>query len=382
MTAGMRHLRLAALALLAAGACAKIEETTRDAQVDLFSSDSTPVPSDGPTPLAVDFAVENCPSFDPVLLTCSGKVPLAVRFVPLATSTVTKYLWDFGDGSTFGAEAAPSHVYGTPGAYTVRIIATGVGGGVVTMAHAGFIVAKPGAVGDPCESSAQCQPGISCLCPARAACSSGPAHGMCASECILGLCDDGQVCAKLLTAPPPPDAAEPWQTSLCLPGCATGADCPAGLNCRTLPPGPAGSAWVRGCFADVPRDVGDPCTDASGNRRDDLCASGMCADLGAQGLCTMNCQVESCPPGSDCALLGDGRKLCLRPCTGGFTCAQDALLTCVVPGPGALGYLRSGPDNTGGASSYCAPNPCVSDDACLPTGSCIAETGGGHCVRR
>jgi PKD repeat protein len=373
---------LAALAALAVGACGKIEEPTLDAQVDLVSSDSPPTPSDGPAPLAVDFAVENCPAFDAIAMTCTGKVPLTVRFVPLVTATVTKYLWDFGDGSASSSEAAPSHIYSNPRVYTVKLIATGVGGGVVTMAHAGFIVARPNNFGEPCESSAQCQPEISCLCPARAACSTGPARGMCASECILGLCNDGQVCAGLLTATPPPEAAEPWQTSLCLPGCATDADCAGGLRCRTLPPGPAGSAWVRGCFADAPRDVGDPCTDASGNHRDDLCASGLCADLGAQGLCTMNCQVASCPPGSDCALLGDGRKLCLRPCTGGFTCDRDALLTCVVPGPGALGYQRSGTDNTNAASSYCAPKPCVSDDVCLPTGSCIAETGGGHCVRR
>ncbi len=375
---------LAALAALAVGACGKIEEPTHDAQVDLVSSDSPPTPSDGPAPLAVDFAVENCPAFDAIAMTCTGKVPLAVRFAPLATTTVTKYLWDFGDGSASSSEAAPSHVYSKPRVYTVKIIATGVGGEIVTRAHVGFIVAQANIIGGPCDASEQCDQGLFCLCPASAACSTGPARGMCASECPSpsGLCDDGQVCAGLLTVTQPPEAPEPWQTSLCLPGCATDADCAGGLRCRTLPPGPKGSAWVRGCFADAPRDVGDPCTDASGNQRDDLCASGMCADLGAQGMCSLDCEVASCPPGSDCAVLGDGRKLCLRPCTGGFTCAQDALLTCVVPGPGALGYQRSGTDNSNAASSYCAPNPCVSDDACLPTGSCIAETGGGHCVKR
>jgi len=367
-------------AVLAVAACNKGETTVGDGGPDLVSRDSTQAPGDAPIPLAVDFAVENCPAFDPVEITCTGTVPLAVRFVPLATTTVTKYLWDFGDGSS-GLEVAPYHVYANPGEFTVRIVATGAGGGVVTKAHIGFIVAKTNALGQPCDASQQCDDGLFCLCPSTAPCSSGPSRGVCASACPSGLCDSGQICAGLLTATPP-EAADPWQTDLCLLGCTTDLDCAAGLHCRTLPPGPVGIAWVHGCFADVPADVGEPCMDAAGSLRNDLCASGMCADLGSQGTCSSNCANASCPLGSDCAVLGDGRSLCLRPCSGNFTCAKDALLACQQPGPGVLGYHLADPGADNSASTYCAPKSCGSDVDCLPSGICQAQPAPGHCVRR
>jgi hypothetical protein len=59
-------------------------------------------------------------------MTCTGRAPLAVRFAPLATTTVTQYFWDFGDATPFDGELAPNHVYTTPGVYSVRVVATGV----------------------------------------------------------------------------------------------------------------------------------------------------------------------------------------------------------------------------------------------------------------
>jgi len=375
----MKRGFLLLLAGLAAADCDKSESPLRDASPDLAPSDAPPPPNDAPVSLAVDFAVENCPSFDPVALTCTGTVPLAVRFVPLATTTVTKYLWELGDAST--SDAAPSHVYDTPGVYTVTIIATGVSGGVVTKTHAGFIVARAKPFGSPCDASVECDQGLFCLCPASAGCSTGAARGMCVSECSSGFCDADQECAGLLTAPPPSAGAEPWQRSLCLPACEKDADCTDGLLCRALPPPPTGSAWVHACFADVPRDIGEPCMDAGGNLRNDLCASGQCADLGALGMCSMNCQKDSCPPDSDCAVFGDGRRLCLRPCTS-YACASDALLTCIGSAAGDLGYHLADPGSANAGSSYCAPKSCASDGDCLPNGTCAAAAGSGHCVRR
>jgi PKD repeat protein len=376
-------MRRQLLLILVIAACAKNEAHVEDAGADLASTDTPPPLTDIPVSLAVDFAVENCPSFDPVALTCTGTVPLAVRFVPLATTTVTKYLWQFGDNTSV-AEAAPSHVYATPGLYTVRIIATGVGGGVVIQSHTGFIVAQPNPLGSACNADVQCEPGLFCVCPAGVDCPTGPPRGMCTSNCESSRCEAGQVCAGLRTAEPPEDVSEPWQASLCLLSCETDADCKAGLHCRTLPPGPSGTAWVRACFSDTPRDVGEPCTDTRENRRDDLCATGFCANFGVRGMCSMDCNFSSCPPGSDCLQFGDDRMLCLRPCSGvsTFACDRDFLLECIGPSPGSLGYRLPQDTNTSGASSYCAPKACSSDDRCLPTGTCTPSPGSGHCVPR
>jgi PKD repeat protein len=378
----MKHILLITLTVTACHGCTKTAEPARDAGAVLSPPDVAPTQPTLAASLTVDFTVEDCPLIDSQTPSCAGTVPLTLVFVPLATSTVTKYIWDFGDLTPSNVESTPSHTYSVPGNYTVTVVAAGAGGGVVTKTHANFVDAQPNTMGSPCDSNPQCGDGLYCLCPASAACSTGPALGMCTSSCQVGTCGDAQVCAGLLTATPPPGAAAPWQTSLCLLGCAGDEDCSTGLRCRTLPPGPSGSAWVHGCFADVPGDIGDPCTDAAGTRRNDLCASGFCVDLGAKGLCSMNCAVASCPPGSDCAVLGDGRKLCLRPCTGAFTCAQDPLLTCVVSGPGDLGYHLVNPAGANATSSYCVPKPCVSDAPCTPTGICAAESGNGHCVAR
>lgn len=367
------------IALLAAAGCsASATPAARDAGPDVGRADAVAPGSDAQVALAVDFAVENCPVFDPDLVTCTGTVPLAVRFVPLTTTTVTNYLWYFGDGS-FDSVIAPSHVYTRPGIYTVKIVATGVAGGVVTKIHTGFIVALAAPAGAYCDSDGQCADGMACICGSASPCTSGPARGLCAAGCGNGRCAAGQVCAGLLTAPPP-DQAAAWQQDLCLTGCAADEDCPPGLGCRTLPPGPTGSAWVHGCFATDPRDIGQPCTDTSGALRGDLCASGLCVDFGTLGMCSSDCSVQSCPPGSDCTELGDGRRLCLRSCVG-FDCAEDGLLGCMAPSQGDLGYrLVSQSANTG--SSYCAPKSCASDGDCVPAGYCANAAGSGHCVRR
>jgi PKD repeat protein len=374
------RLAKALIALLATAGCSASETPPlQDAAADVARADATPAGSDAQVALAVDFAVENCPAFDAGPMTCTGTVPLAVRFVPLTTTTVTNYVWYFGDGA-FDSATAPSHIYSRPGIYTVKIVATGVGGGVVAKIRTGFIIAQPAPAGAYCDSDAQCGAGMACICGPAGACDTGPTRGLCAAGCASGRCSSGQVCASLLTADAPEQGAAAWQQDLCLPGCAGDEDCAAGLRCRTLPPGPTGSAWVHGCFATDPRDIGQPCTDAIGNRRNDLCASGWCADLGALGMCSSDCNVQSCPPGSDCTELGDGRRLCLRSCVG-FDCAEDGLLGCMAPSEGDLGYhLVSQFTNTG--SSYCAPKSCTSDGDCLPSGHCASAAGSGHCVRR
>ncbi len=364
----------------AALACTSTPDDVRDASVEQVPPDLASNPADTAVALNVDFTVEGCPNFDPVKDLCTGNAPLTVRFVPISTTTIASYLWAFGDFSAFDSEAAPSHTYTTPGSYSVRLVATGVNHDSVVKVQPGFIVVEPNAIGDACDASPQCEQGLFCLC-SNDDCQHGPGHGICSANCFSGQCDGTDICAGLRTAAPPSGSYEAWQTQICLRACDSDSDCSGGLLCRTLPPGPATSGWVRGCFSGVPGDVGDSCIDENGNLRDDLCATGLCADLGSKGLCSADCSVTACPLGSDCALFGDGRKLCLRPCIPNLSCSDDPLITCVVPAQGAFGYQLVNPSSTS-ASSHCAPRLCLTNQDCPAAGTCPNGTGVRYCVKR
>lgn len=374
----MKRVLVLALAGLA---CGKTQAPVGDAAVERFAMEASPPTADVPPVLAVDFSVEGCPSFDAEKLSCTGAAPLTLRFVPLVTTAVSQYIWDFGENQpVYDSAPTPIHVYAAPGEYTVKLLVNSLNGAVIRQSHEAFITVTANGIGEPCDLDTQCADKLSCLCPSASPCSFGPTHGSCTALCQAGAsgCSDDQVCAGLLTQTTPRGLREPWQTSLCLRACIDDTDCSAPLHCRLLPPGPGSNEWVRACFGSWPVDVGQPCMDPTGTLRDDLCASGTCADLGTRGLCTMACSTVPCAPGSECAELGDGRRLCLRPCSEGVTCSDDPLLGCVAPGSGDLGYRLIAPPT---APGYCAPRPCTSNDDCLPSGRCDSEDG-GHCVPR
>jgi len=372
----MKRVLVLALAGLA---CGKTQAPVGDAAAERPVQEVAPPAPDIPPTLAVDFSVEGCPAFDADNLSCTGTAPLMLRFVPLVTTAVSQYIWDFGD-SVPVYESSPSHLYQLPGQYTVRLVVSSFDGVAASKYHEAFVTVTANDVGDPCGADSQCSSKLTCFCPSPGTCTYGPGHGICAAPCQSGSggCGDGQVCAALMTQTSPTNLREPWQTSLCLRGCSDDSDCSDPLHCRLLPPASGGNVWVRGCFGDWPVDIGQSCMDASGSLRDDLCTSGICANLGIKGLCTMACSSGACSPGSECAELGDGRRLCLRPCSGGFTCSEDPLLRCVSPGSGDLGYRLIAPATS---PTYCAPSPCTSDDECLPSGKCDSGSN-GHCVAR
>jgi PKD repeat protein len=374
-----RILAITTLAWAGTWACTSTPSAVRDASVEPSPSDSAIAPADTVVALAVDFTVEGCPNFDPQTYQCTGRAPLTVRFVPITTTTITSYQWAFGDA--FDSEMAPSHTYTTPGSYLVRLTATGPNYESVVKVHTDFVLVEPNTMGAPCDTSLQCEPGLFCLCPDSTSCPHGPGHGICSSNCFSGRCNGTDVCAGLRTAASPSGSYEGWQAQICLQACESSSDCSAGLSCRTLPPGPSTSGWVRGCFSAVPGDIGDSCVDESGALRNDLCATGMCVDLGSKGLCSADCSVTDCPLGSDCAGLGDGRRLCLRPCIPGLSCSDDPLITCVVPAPGAFGYQLVNPTSTS-ASSHCAPRLCLTNQDCPTAGTCPTGSGVRYCVRR
>jgi len=178
---------------------------------------------------------------------------------------------------------------------------------------------------------------------------------------------------------PADEAGAPSATpaALCLAACSDDAQCATGLVCRALP-GIAGS-WASVCVPPYFRSVGDSCRDARGRLDDGLCAAGLCADLGAVGLCSASCAAgNACPPGAACATFGDGRALCLASCSTRAPCTRDPLLACQ-PGTGAgpLGFSISPPAPM---ITFCAPRSCASQAECAPAGTCKPKGAVAHCV--
>jgi hypothetical protein len=89
----------ALLALLMLTACARMPQPT-----------STPIP-------VADFRAA----------VTQGTTPLSVSFTDLSTGRVTHWQWDFGDGQ-FSSEHSPSHIYTSPGVYTISVAVMGPGG--------------------------------------------------------------------------------------------------------------------------------------------------------------------------------------------------------------------------------------------------------------
>jgi PKD repeat protein len=367
--------------LLLLAACSGQGPLAVDARPNNPSPDAAPRPDTGPLSVTVDFTVANCPQVDSILPSCSGTAPFTVQFVPITTPNVSTYVWNFGDGTGDDTSSAPLHTFYFPGSFSVMLGSQGEQGEWVSRTRSGFINVSPPAMGGPCQDDLQCDLNLFCLCSNADRCTTGPLTGMCTSSCKMTVCPKKQVCANLASTPTS-DNAEPWQAQICLPECGSDGDCRPGLKCRTLPAWPNSLSWVHGCFTDEPADLGGSCMDAAGSHRNDLCVSGLCANLGALGLCSRDCSNALCAVGSDCAVFGDGRELCLVPCSASFPCDQDPLLTCVAPGFSPLGYqLKNLPSRATG-TAFCAPKPCSSNTDCGAAGLCNLGSAGGHCVAR
>ncbi len=59
--------------------------------------------------------------------TSTGQVPLTVNFTNQSSGQINSIQWNFGDGTT-STEANPTHVFATPGLYTVALTVSGPGG--------------------------------------------------------------------------------------------------------------------------------------------------------------------------------------------------------------------------------------------------------------
>jgi len=325
------------------------------------------------TPLTLAIAVTGCASYDPAAVICTGRPPLVVSFAPVGSPELTRFLWTFGDGTPSTTEPAPSHTYSHPGSYQVSLVAGTNDVGMVTPPSPLTVKVDPLPAGAPCDVDVQCDgaAGLTCVCAPRRGCAAAFIRGICSMTCDGSACGSGAVCASIVTGPQP-DAGP--RAPLCVAACQTNAQCAPGFVCQTLPAGStAGAQWTRGCLpVGLARDLGASCRDADEILRDDACASGLCADVGALGVCSAGCDATTCPPGPACALLADARHLCLQTCVSDGDCASDPLLACVaLPASGDASI----------ASGVCAPRPCVNDSGC-PTGRCGGLAPNGFCVRK
>jgi len=71
----------------------------------------------------------------------TGAFPLSVNFTDASPGEPATWLWDFGDGAT-STEQNPTHIYESPGSYTVTLTATVTDGGSDTRSTENMIVVK------------------------------------------------------------------------------------------------------------------------------------------------------------------------------------------------------------------------------------------------
>jgi hypothetical protein len=309
--------------------------------------------------------------------------------------------------------------------------------------------------GGACDLEAQCETGDTCWCDATQPCTPVLTQGFCARACTgaAGECGAGAACIDLSArsatgvaastissaAPSVAGASAAWRRPVCLPACVDDSTCPIGTRCRSLPtavaPGDGstaalgGGAWTSACFAGYPLPIGARCGDASGAPVDADCASGLCANLGRFGRCALDCTSAACPAGSACAVLGDGRRLCLATCGSkpdgkpdpkqdpvtNPPCDDDPWLACQAPrapgtgagpatggdgavgpvgdaeaaadasvpdpapagpgpGPGAFA-LADGASTPAAAALYCSPTSCATASDCGPGATCGPGSG-------
>ncbi|HVR01154.1 MAG TPA: PKD domain-containing protein, partial [Polyangia bacterium] len=301
---------------------------------------------------------------------CTGAPPLTLTFSPVSSAALTRFLWTFGDDSAPSTERAPTHTYVLPGAYDVALVAEGAMGSV-SRQHAEYVQVAAATTGALCDVDGQCAAGLFCLCGQGAGCGESFKRGVCTNACDAAACGPGAACVRVVvpTSAVSPaadaggdasatdgssdrpsdvrdaapsdaasdadaaasdvsgadagggdaasqadrpaneaDAPSATPTALCLAACSDDAQCDTGLVCRALPG--VASSWASVCVPPYFRSVGDSCRDAQDRLDDGLCAAGLCADLGAVGLCTASCAAgAACPPGAACATFGDGRAL-------------------------------------------------------------------------
>jgi hypothetical protein len=320
-------------------------------------------------------AVTGCAELDPDAAICHGTPPLALSFAPVGTPDISRFLWRFGDGTPPVADRAPRHTYLLPRTYSVTLTGGGTFGEILADREVQVVV-DPLSVGEPCDIDEHCADGLQCICGAGAGCSAAFTRGLCSAFCGRGSCGVGSTCVALALGPSAAGGDAGAPRPVCLADCASDSECSAGLVCVGARAGGnvASVLWTAACLpAGGYKRIGDPCRGPSGALDDRTCASGTCADVGALGACSASCDGDlPCPLGGACALLGDGRRLCLETCGSGDDCGLDPLLACAPMESGDATDASVG-------ANVCSPKVCASEADCAPAGRCGTDA---HCTRR
>lgn len=356
-------------ALLCVTGCEQRNSNTDGGATDAFNDDSLGGPDVLSIGLSVDFTI-NCPvatDADAGLPTgcCRAPAPAVLTFVPITGGPVDRYFWQFGDEQK-SFVVTPTHTYALPNQYDVTLV---VGGSAGTLSETkrACVDVQPNPTGAACEVDVQCQTGNTCLCGAQSQCGSPFFRGLCVKSCRDADCAASSVCADLSLGGGA-TTESPWRRPWCLGACATSADCPVGNQCRELPGRYPAGKWVKACFPSFPLPSGSPCRNAKGVLDSPSCVTGLCADIGALGMCTNRCESSDCPANFTCTALANGEKACLPNCKPGDTCNDDLWLACRTPAGGLTG-------------SVCGPRPCTADADCV-NGRCALSGSSGVCSSR
>jgi PKD repeat protein len=335
-------------------------------------------------PLAVDFAVTGCATFDVAAESCAGAPPLTLMFSPVSSPSLTRFLWTFGDGSPTSSERASTHTYLLPGTYDVGVVADGAMGSV-SRTRASFVSVTALATGAPCDVDAQCAGG-SCLCGGGACAPTFP-RGVCTAACPAAGCAAGTVCATLEV--PAPGAAKPDGGGPAAGDAADARDAPTSSDAtardgagdtvtsdaaaaRDAPTGDAPAGPSDAAASDTPVDSRaqtDAAADASaGNDAPQGAGTDAGAADGAGPTPTALC-LASCTTDKDCA----GGLVC-RAVPAAAAAPPRWTRACVPPSLRDLG--DSCRDATGAlADALCATDACADLGA---LGLCSATCGVGE----
>ena len=102
-----------------------------------------------PNVTATDTVVVNsAPTVEFYGFPVSGCNPITVKFTNLTTSPlpIIKWEWNFGDGSAHSDSMNPSHIYNTPGLFSVTLVATSSSNCVSTLTDSAYIDVYPNPV--------------------------------------------------------------------------------------------------------------------------------------------------------------------------------------------------------------------------------------------